>query len=130
MNKHDIDPELLNIAKNAIYTIQPQPLRFYFRKENQIVAVAGNLVELIDCVRSVDGKALRFHLFRMIKERDGFTPRSDLSLWVHYILGDIELSARLYELRGVDEPEELRKAILQACEERYYFFKDLLDTLE
>ncbi|MFX1514055.1 MAG: hypothetical protein ACFFCQ_15860, partial [Promethearchaeota archaeon] len=66
MNKHDLDTELINIAKNSIYVIHPQPYRFYFRKENQIVAVAGNLKELIDCIREVDSKTLQYHLFRMI----------------------------------------------------------------
>ncbi len=125
MNKNNFNLELIDIAKNSIYVVHPIPLRFHFLNG----CIAGNLVELIDCIRYVDQNTLLYHLFRLVDENNTVTPRSDLSLWIHYVLKDTELSAKIYELRNIEDPVKLRKNALQTCEARYFFFKDILASL-
>lgn len=82
-----------------------------------------SLDELVDVLSSISAEEIFPSLCR--KDEEGY--ECDVALWVHYILGDAALSAKMLNLvrEYHSNPEKLRLEIFNLCFNRYLNFQEL-----
>ena len=86
------------------------------------MAIISNLSELISTLPEIPATIAQFHIFRETsqelfdpKQLNGPVVRSDLALWINYVLGDAELSRRVYEIGKSESnnPETLKQRVIE-----------------
>lgn len=100
---------------------------FIVRGENdKIIARIHSLSELLDVLSNLKHEEIFPNLCR-IKNKD---IECDLALWVHYVLGDAVLSAKIYNFATTmqDEPKKLKLQVFNLCFNRYLNFQELIDS--
>ncbi len=120
---------LKEIAEESIKKQQDKRDAFIFRNPDtqKNIAVARNLTELLIHLGEIDDISLNYHLYRTTKlDLEGKIddeveahPRSDIALWIQYILGDDELAAKIWELRELVNDESLRAELIQVVKARH-----------
>ena len=101
---------------------------FNIRDENgKILYQAHNLEELVEILSSISSDLLFPYLCRFDEADAEF--ECDLALWVHYVLGDATLSAKIFHY--VDElskdPAKLKLELFNLCFNRYLNFLEILE---
>jgi hypothetical protein len=114
-------------AKDALKKCSPG-LAFKFLGSNgKIIGRVTNLSDLISILPEIPATIAQFHIFRETtqdifepRHLDGPVVRSDLALWINYVLGDTELSIKVYEMGKSESanPEILKKSIIELLKER------------
>jgi len=100
---------------------------FIIRGENdKIIAKIHNLSELLDVLSNIKPDEIFPNLYR-IKDKE---IECDLALWVHYVLGDAVLSAKIYNIvkTNQENPEKLKLQVFNLCFNRYLNFQELIDS--
>ncbi len=91
--------------------------------------------ELITTLPEIPATIAQFHIFRETftylfdtKQLSGPVVRSDLALWINYVLGDVELSRQVYEIGKTESnnPETLKQRIIDLLKKRE---RELIDLL-
>ena len=99
---------------------------FIVRGENEkIIAKIHSLSELLDVLSNLKPAEIFPNLCRIKDEEI----KCDLALWVHYVLVDAVLSAKIYNFAKTmqDDPEKLKLQIFNLCFNRYLNFQELVD---
>ncbi len=114
-------------AKDALKKCSPG-LQFKFLGSNgKIIARVTNLSDLISILSEIPATIAQFHIFRETtqdifepRHLDGPVVRSDLALWINYVLGDTELSRKVYEMGKSESanPGILKKKVIELLKER------------
>jgi hypothetical protein len=90
--------------------------RFYFNDKSGRTPPAGNLIELIDRLRTLDLAVVTFHF-----------QRGDFCRWIRDVLHDERLTLWIERLQSTDlSGEELRLILLDVLEQRYRVLERLL----
>ncbi|NHJ01957.1 MAG: hypothetical protein EAX86_07410 [Candidatus Heimdallarchaeota archaeon] len=117
-----------NIARESFRKCPPELAFRFYGSNGKIIASTSNLSELISTLPEIPATIAQFHVYRETTqgifdepaELDGPVVRSDLALWINYVLGDIELSRCVYELgkEFANNPEELKQKVIEVLKER------------
>ncbi len=116
-----------NFAKEAFKKCSPELVFRFFGSNGKVIASISNLSELISKLHEIPATIAQFHIFRETsqglfdsKQLSGPVVRSDLALWINYILGDVELSRRVYEIGKAEHsnPEALKKRVIEILKQR------------
>lgn len=114
-------------AKDALRKCRPEDSFRFYGNNGKIIAITTNLSELISTLPEIPATIAQFHIFRETTQDifeprplDGPVVRSDLALWIEYVLGDMELSRRVYEIGKAESanPEILKQKIIEVLKER------------
>ncbi|NHJ46836.1 MAG: hypothetical protein FK733_03520 [Asgard group archaeon] len=94
-------------------------------KDDNEISRIHNLRELVDALSNLSIEELYPSICRV---SDGET-ECDIALWIHYVLGDATLSAKIFHLveEYKDKPEKLKLEIFNLCFNRYLNFQELMD---
>ena len=98
----------------------------FIGNQGRTIATITNLSELISILSEIPATIAQFHVFRETtqdifepQQLDGPVVRSDLALWINYVLGDIELSRRIYDLGKTEKnAEKLKGKLIILLKER------------
>jgi hypothetical protein len=92
-------------AKDMFKKCSPELAFRFIGNQGRTIATITNLSELISSLSEIPATIAQFHVFRETtqdifepQQLDGPVVRSDLALWINYVLGDKELSRRIYDL--------------------------------
>ena len=122
-------------AKEALKKCSPELAFRFYGSNGKIIAQTTNLSELISTLSEIPATIAQFHIFRETtqdifepRHLDGPVVRSDLALWINYVLGDTELSRSVYEIGKAEsaDPEVLKKKIIELLKKRE---KELIDLI-
>ncbi|MHA1969193.1 MAG: DUF5752 family protein [Candidatus Hodarchaeales archaeon] len=126
-------------AEDALRKCSPELAFRFYGSNGKIIAKTTNLSELISILPEIPATIAQFHIFRETTQDifeprhldghlDGPVVRSDLALWINYVLGDTELSRRVYEIGKSESanPEILKKKVIKLLKERE---KELIDLI-
>lgn len=114
----------------------PLDLAFKFLgNTGRTIATVTNLSELISILPEIPATIAQFHIYRETtqdifesRQLDGPVVRSDLALWISYILGDHELARRVYEIgKSEKDAEKLKYSIITLLKERE---RELIDFIK
>ncbi|NHJ32487.1 MAG: hypothetical protein FK732_06465 [Asgard group archaeon] len=100
---------------------------FIVRGDNdKVIAKIHNLSELLDVLSDIDPDKIFPNLCR-IKDKE---IECDLALWVHYVLGDAVLSAKIYNIvkTKANDPGKLKLEVFNLCFNRYLNFRELIES--
>ncbi len=100
---------------------------FIVRGDNdEILAKIHSLSELLNVLSDIEPAKI-FHNLCRIK---GEEIECDLALWVHYVLGDAVLSAKIYNIVQTysNDPSKLKLEVFNLCFNRYLNFQELLES--
>ena len=116
-----------NFLKDAFKKCSPELAFRFYGSNGKVLATISNLSELISTLPDIPATIAQFHIFRETtdkifeqKQLDGPVVRSDLALWINYVLGDIELSRRVYEIgkKESNDPGNLKRQTIQILKKR------------
>ncbi len=117
-----------NLAKEVFRKCSPELSFRFYGSNGKIISSVCNLSELISVLPEIPATIAQFHVYRETTqgifdeppELDGPVVRSDLALWINYVLGDVELSRRVYELgkEFANNPETLKLKVIEILKER------------
>ena len=116
-----------SFVRDAFKKCSPELVFRFFGSNGKVIATISNLSELISTLPEIPATIAQFHIFRETtqglfesKPLDGPVVRSDLALWINYVLGDTELSRRVYEIGKAESsnPENLKKQIIKILKQR------------
>ena len=98
-------------------------------RTDAILYTIHNLRELVDVLSKISPEDLFPSLCRIDVE-EGI--ECDIALWIHYVLGDATLSAKVFNLveEYKDNPEKLKIETFNLCFNRYLNFQELLENEE
>ena len=122
-----VGTDLTNSFAKDVFKKCSSSLAFRFYGSNgKVIATTSNLPELISALPDIPATITQFHIFRETtqdifepKQLDGPVVRSDLALWINYVLGDVELSRRIYEIgKKEKEAEKLKAQVINILKER------------
>jgi len=84
-----------------------------------------SLRELVDILSDINTEEIFPSLCRL--NDDAF--ECDIALWIHYVLGDVVLSAKIFNLVSeyLDDPSKLKLEVFNLCFNRYLNFQELLE---
>jgi len=102
---------------------------FIVRGDNdEIIAKIHSLSELLNVLSEIEPKMIFPNLCR-IKAGE---IECDLALWVHYVLGDAVLSAKIYNIVKTfnNDPGKLKLEVFNLCFNRYLNFQELLESTD
>lgn len=87
-----------------------------------------SLRELVDLLSDINPEEIYPSLCRL--NDDAF--ECDVALWIHYVLGDVVLSAKIFNLVSefLDNPGKLKLEVFNLCFNRYLNFQESLEYLE
>ncbi|HUU78713.1 MAG TPA: hypothetical protein VMX55_10230 [candidate division Zixibacteria bacterium] len=100
---------------------------FIVRDENgTILYKIHSLQKLVDILSKVSPSDIFPSLCRI---EDNEEIECDVALWIHYVLGDAVLSAKIFNLANEfkDNPERLKIETFNLCFNRYLNFQELLE---
>jgi len=114
-----------NFAKDAFKKCSPELAFRFYGSNGKVIATISNLSELITTLSEIPPSIAQFHIFRETIDEifdfqlNGPVVRSDIALWINYVLGDTELSRRIYEA-GKEEKnaDRLKKRIIKILKDR------------
>ena len=88
-----------------------------------------NLKELIEILSHTTPDQIFPSLCRLDKN-EGL--ECDIALWIHYVLGDATLSAKVYNKvkENIDNPEKMKIEIFNLCFNRYLNFQELNQSID
>ncbi len=94
-------------------------------KTGDIIAKIHSLEELVEILQDLHPDDIFPNLCREDKEAE---IECDIALWVHYVLGDAVLSAKIFNLvlEFLDNPEKLKLEVFNLCFNRYLNYQELL----
>lgn len=101
---------------------------FIIRDENEtILYKIHSLQKLVDVLSKASPKDIFPSLCRIV---DNEEIECDVALWIHYVLGDAVLSAKIFNLVSEfkDNPERLMIETFNLCFNRYLNFQELLES--
>lgn len=112
----------------------PTSLVFKIRgSKGRILATVSNLSELISTLLDIPPTIVHFHIFRETtaglfdEQLTGPVVRSDIALWINYVLGDVELAQRVFEVgKHEKSPRQLKNKVISTLKEREREFIDIL----
>ena len=115
-----------NIPKDAFKKCSPELAFRFFGSNGKVIATITNLPELISILPEIPATIAQFHVFRetthdffVNRELDGPVIRSDLALWINYVLGDVELSRRIYDIgKSIKDAPSLKQAVIEVLRKR------------
>ncbi|UCE15047.1 MAG: hypothetical protein JSV04_07675 [Candidatus Heimdallarchaeota archaeon] len=116
-----------SLAKDVFKKCSPELVFRFFGSNGKVLAEISNLSELISTLPDIPATIAQFHIFRETdqdlfdsRQLDGPVVRSDLALWINYVLGDTELSRRVYEVgkAKLSDPETLKKKVIELLKQR------------
>ena len=116
-----------SFVREAFKKCSPELAFRFFGSNGKVIATITNLSELISTLPEIPATIAQFHIFRETtqglfesKQLSGPVVRSDLALWINYVIGDAELSRRVYEVGKVESsnPENLKKRIIEILKQR------------
>ncbi|MFW9923034.1 MAG: hypothetical protein ACFFDW_07065 [Candidatus Thorarchaeota archaeon] len=92
---------------------------------DKVIYVIHSLRELVDVLNKITPETLFPSLCRSTD--DGF--ECDIALWIHYVLGDGWLSAKVYNVINEfhDSPEKMKLEVFNLCFNRYLNFQEVLE---
>lgn len=95
-------------------------------EKDKVIAKIHSLGELLDVLSNLKPAEI-FPILCRLKDKE---IECDLALWVHYVLGDAVLSAKIYNfaLTMKDDPEKLKLQVFNLCFNRYLNFQELIDS--
>lgn len=95
-------------------------------EKGKVIAKIHSLSELLDVLSNLKPDEIFPNLCRI----KGKEIECDLALWIHYVLGDAVLSAKIYNLvlTMQDDPEKLKLEVFNFCFNRYLNFQELIDS--
>ena len=84
-----------------------------------------NLRELVDALSNLTSEEIFPSLYRKINDEI----ECAIALWIHYVLGDAVLSAKIYHLvnERKDRPDHLIIQVFNLCFNRYLNYQELMD---
>ncbi len=93
--------------------------------KDKIIAKIHNLSELLDVLSNIKPEEIFPNLCRIKDEEI----ECDLALWVHYVLGDAVLSAKIYNIVKTkqEDPGKLKLEVFNLCFNRYLNFQELIE---
>lgn len=116
-----------SLVRDAFKKCSPELTFRFFGSNGKVIAKISNLSELISTLPEIPATIAQFHIFRETtqglfesKQLDGPVVRSDLALWINYIIGDAELSRRVYEIGKAESsnPESLKQHVIKILKQR------------
>lgn len=115
-----------NFPKDAFKKCSPELVFRFYGSNGKILATTSNLSELISTLPDIPATIAQFHIFRETtqdifepRQLNGPVVRSDLALWINYVLGDLELSIRIYEVgKAEKDPEVLKAKVIEILKQR------------
>ena len=121
-------------AKDVFKKCTPELAFRFFGSGGRTIATISNLSELISTLPEIPAVIAQFHVFRETtqdifepRQLDGPVVRSDLALWINYVLGDVDLSRSVYEIGKTEKNAELLKSkIIALLKDRE---KELIDLI-
>jgi len=102
---------------------------FVIRDESgQIVTIIHNLRELVDALSTLEAE----QIFPSLCSLEEGELVCSLALWVHYVLGDAILSAKIFNLvdEFQNEPKRLKVEVFNLCFNRFLNFLEIIDQTE
>jgi hypothetical protein len=103
-------------AKDVFKKCNPELAFRFFGSGGRVIATISNLSELISTLPDIPSIIAQFHIFRETtqdifepRQLDGPVVRSDLALWINYVLGDADLSRRVYDIGKSEKNADLLK---------------------
>jgi hypothetical protein len=86
-----------------------------------------SLGDLVKVLSEIDPEAIFPSLCRLDEDDDAY--ECDIALWIHYVLGDVVLSAKIFNLvkTHLDNPEKLKLEVFNLCFNRYLNFQELIE---
>ncbi|MFX1513490.1 MAG: DUF5752 family protein [Promethearchaeota archaeon] len=126
--------ELYNIARRSIGNHVDPAYAFEFKHPDtkEIIAIAHNLTELLVYLEQEDYDLIKHHYYRITNRHldgtsNGEQQRSDIALWIQYILGDDLLATKIWELRNSNFTK-LHSDLIQVIKERHEELQRILQT--
>lgn len=114
-----------NFVKDAFKKCSPELAFRFYGSNGKVIATITNLSELITTLSEIPSSIAQFHIFRETTDGifdlplSGPVVRSDISLWINYVLGDTELSRRIYEAGKIEKnADRLKESIIRILKER------------
>ncbi len=116
-----------SFVRDAFKKCGPELVFRFFGSNGKVIATISNLSELISTLPEIPATIAQFHIFRETtqglfesKQLSGPVVRSDLALWINYVIGDAELSRRVYEVGKAESsnPENLKKRVIEILKQR------------
>lgn len=116
---------------------------FYFRKRNEVIGIAYDLESFYENLANIPLEVFCFHCYRVTNyDLAGVTgkinPRSDITLWIEFSIGDTELAQQIYNVcqqslgtstsldrRSKFDQTTIRSSILRLIAERIIFLKSI-----
>ncbi|MBS7643995.1 helix-turn-helix domain-containing protein [Candidatus Bathyarchaeota archaeon] len=96
-------------ARILKYVAPHHAFHFYIAIGQSTGQAAKSLAEFCDFLKTIDVRSIEFHL-----------PRGDFEKWIKEVLSDIELSAKIVEIKKLGlKGEELRKKLYETVKARY-----------
>lgn len=117
----------VGFAKEAFKKCSPELAFRFYGSNGKVIATISNLSELITTLPEIPATIAQFHIFRETNkdlfnttQLSGPVVRSDLALWINYVLGDVELSRRVYEIGKTESnnPVTLKQQIIDLLKNR------------
>ncbi len=92
---------------------------------NKEIIRIHNLRELVDALSNLSTE----ELFPSLCKSTNDEIECAIALWIHYVLGDAVLSAKIFNLVNTlkDHPEHLRIQVFNLCFNRYLNYQELMD---
>jgi hypothetical protein len=118
---------IANFVKDAFKKCSPELAFRFFGSNGKVMATISNLSELISTLPEIPAIIAQFHIFRETsqglfdpKQLNGPVVRSDLALWINYVLGDAELSRGVYEIGKSEStnPKTLKQRVIDLLKKR------------
>jgi hypothetical protein len=82
----------------------------------------GDLVKILSDIKPED-------IFPSLCRLEEDAYECDIALWIHYVLGDAVLSAKIFNLveEFIDDPGKLKLEVFNLCFNRYLNFQEFLE---
>ncbi|MHA1942549.1 MAG: DUF5752 family protein [Candidatus Hodarchaeales archaeon] len=113
-------------AKEVFKKCSPELAFRFIGNQGRTIASITNLSELISTLPEIPATIAQFHIFRETtqdifesQQLDGPVVRSDLALWISYVLGDLDLSTQIYEIGKTEKnADKLKEKVILKLKER------------
>ncbi len=122
-----------DLARKAFKKCNPELAFRFYGSNGKVTAIISNLSELISTLSEIPSTIAQFHIFREINDGifdehlNGPVIRSDIALWINYVLEDTELALKVYEIGKMEKSaDNLKEKVLFVLKERE---KELIQSI-